>query len=96
MGNFGGFRLTAFRGTREVLGLMEKEGSEHKCSERPLPQGWNIVNKDLFLPTLIVWSFTKAPRGWALSARLHSGTRATFQALTCQARGEWHKMKLDQ
>ena len=27
------------------------------------PQGWNIVNKNLFLPILIVRSYSKAPHG---------------------------------
>ena len=55
------FWLISFWGTKEVLGLVGKEGSKHKCSE--LPQGGNIVNRNLFLPALIVGSFTKAPHG---------------------------------
>ena len=47
----------------EVLGLVGKKGSEHKCSE--CSRGRNIVNKNLFLPELIVGSFTKAPHGQA-------------------------------
>ena len=43
-----------------MLGLVGKEGSEPKWSETI--QGWNIVNKDLFLSALIVGSFTRAPR----------------------------------
>ena len=46
-----------------MLGFMGKEGSEVKYSKSS--QGWNIVNKDLFLPALIVGSFTKVPLGWA-------------------------------
>ena len=44
-----------------MLGLMGKEGFKHKCWEPP--QGWNIVNKNLFLPALISESFTKVPCG---------------------------------
>ena len=43
---------------REVLGLVGKQVSE-------LPQGWNIVNKNVFLPILIVESYTKVPNEWA-------------------------------
>lgn len=51
-----------------MQGLVGKEHSKHTCSEPP--QGWNIVNIDLFLLALVVGSFTEAPRGQALSARL--------------------------
>ena len=51
--------LIAFWGAREVLGLTGEQGSELNCSQAP--QGWNIVNKDLFLLLLIVGSYTKAP-----------------------------------
>ena len=47
-----------------MLGLLGKEGSEVRCSD--LPQGWNVVNKDMLLPTLIVRSFTKATHEWTL------------------------------
>ena len=63
MEKFGGFSLTAFWGTREVLGLVGKEDSKHKCSEPH--QGWTIVNKDTFLPALVVGSFIKVPHGHA-------------------------------
>ena len=55
------FWLMAFWETREVLGLVGKQGSEQKCCE--CPQRWNIVNKGLFLPMLIIGSGTKPPRG---------------------------------
>ena len=59
MGNFGGcFWLVAWWGAWEVLGLMGKESSGLRFSK--LSQGWNIVNKDLFLPALIVGSYSKA------------------------------------
>ena len=47
-----------------MLGLVGKEGSEMRCSK--LSQGWNVVNKDLFLPALIVGSYTKVLCEWAL------------------------------
>ena len=31
----------------------------------PPPEGWNIVNKNLFLPILIVGSYATAPLEWA-------------------------------
>ena len=46
-----------------MLSLRGKEDLEQKCSE-PLPR-LGIVNKDLLLPALIVWSFIKAPCGQA-------------------------------
>ena len=49
-----------------MLALVGKEGSELRYSE-PL-QGWNVVNKDLFLPALLIGSFTKAPHGRPRSA----------------------------
>ena len=68
VGNFGGFWLVAWWGTREVLGLMGKEGSDLRCSEHP--QGWNVLNKDLPHATLTVPSLTKATCGQPQSARL--------------------------
>ena len=47
-----------------MLGLMGKVGSEQRCSK--LSQGWNVVNKDLFLPALIAGSYTNMPRERAL------------------------------
>ena len=44
-------------------GLVGEQDSELKCSQPP--QGWNPVNRNLFLSTLIVGSYTKAPREWA-------------------------------
>ena len=44
------FWLVAFWKTREVLGLMEKEGSKQKCSQHLL-----------FPSTLTVGSYVKAP-----------------------------------
>ena len=64
MGNFWGLWLIAWWGALEVLSLLEKEGSEHECS--PSPQGWDIGNKDLLLPALIVGFYTRATCGWAL------------------------------
>lgn len=46
-----------------MLGLVGKEGPELRCSEHP--QGWNVVNTDLFLLSLIVGSFTKVTHGRA-------------------------------
>ena len=63
MGRFGAFGLIVSWETREVLGLMGKWGSKLKCSHPS--QDWSIVNKDLFLPALIVGPFTKVTRGWA-------------------------------
>ena len=63
MGNFWAcFWLIAWWGSREVLGLVGEEGLEQGCTEPP--QGWRIVNKDLFLPIPIFGSCTKGPRGW--------------------------------
>ena len=70
MGNFWGFWLAAWWEAWKVLGLMEKEGSELSCSKQfskqgrkhecsRIPQGCNVVNKDLILPVLIVGSHTK-------------------------------------
>ena len=60
MGHFGGcFWLAAHWGAWEVLGVVGKKGSELRCFK--LSQGWNVVNKDLLLPALIVRSFPKAP-----------------------------------
>ena len=42
-----------------MLGLMGKEGSKLRCSN--LSQGWNDVNKDLFLPALIVGHSPRYP-----------------------------------
>ena len=64
MENFGGcFWLVAWWGAWEVLGAMGKEGSELRCPEPP--QGWNVVNKGLLLPALIVGSFLQALCEWA-------------------------------
>ena len=52
-----------------MLGLREEEGSKRQCSQPS--QGWNIVNESLFLPALIVGSFTKVPSEWA---RIYSVT----------------------
>ena len=35
-----------------MLGLMGEEGSEQECSKHP--QGWNLVNKNLFPSAEIV------------------------------------------
>ena len=50
-----------------MLGLLGEEGSEMRCSAHP--QGWNVVDKDLLLPALIVGLFTQAPPGQAWSAQ---------------------------
>ena len=50
-----------------MLGLMGTEGFELRCSK--LSQGWNVINKDIPLPALIVGSFTKAPCEWPQSAQ---------------------------
>lgn len=47
VGNFG-----------DVLGL-RKLDSEPECSQ--LPQGWNVVHKDMLLPALIAGLYTEAP-----------------------------------
>ena len=49
-----------------MLGLLENRAqSMRRSKHRPPPQGWNVVNKDLLLPALIVGSFTKASHGRA-------------------------------
>lgn len=48
-----------------MLHLVGKEGSENKCSEPHPHQGWNVVNKNMFLPIQIVGSFIKASHGRA-------------------------------
>lgn len=59
MGNFwGSFWLIARWGAWEALGLKGKEGSELKGSR--LSQSWNVINKVVLLPALIVGSLTKA------------------------------------
>ena len=63
MGILWGFWLVARWGAWEALGLMGRLGWELRCSK--LSQGWNVVNKDPFLPALMVGSFTEAARGWA-------------------------------
>ena len=50
-----------------MLSLMGKDNSKFRCSK--LSQGWNIVNKDLVPPALIVGSYTKAPCEWAQSTQ---------------------------
>ena len=68
MGNFGGyFGLIAWWGAREVLDLVGELGSENECSR--LPQGWNVVNKDI-LPALVIGSYTMVLRGQALVCSL--------------------------
>ena len=49
-----------------MLGLMKQLGSERGYSKSH--QGWNVINKDLFLPALIVGSYTKATHEWAPAA----------------------------
>ena len=61
----------------EVQGLVGKLGSELRCSR--LPQGQNVVNKDLFLPALIVESFIKVTHEWALAARSHLHLGLTYK-----------------
>lgn len=63
MGSFWGFWIIDIWGSREGLGLMGEQGSELKYPQHP--ESWNTVNKDLFLPVLIVGPYTKAPCQWA-------------------------------
>ena len=59
MGNLEGcLWLTAWWGTWEVFSLVGKEGSKLRYSK--YFQGWNVENKDPFLPAVIVGSYTKA------------------------------------
>lgn len=84
-----------------MLGLAEKEGSElsfskwgkeHECSW--LPQGWNVVNKDLLLPVLIVGSYTKTTYERApvcsLTVLTSSVTSVTCEYEDVQKRREIH------
>lgn len=74
MGNFGG---CLWWGVWEVLSLLRKEGSELRGSK--LSRGWNVVNKTLLLPSLIVGSFTTVPHGWAPVCLITSGINIMTQ-----------------
>ena len=63
MGNYGAWLWLSLLGSKGRAGSQEEQGSGHQCSQ-PL-QGWNLVNKNLFLSTLMVGSHTKLPREWA-------------------------------
>ena len=59
-----------------MLGLVGKQVSE-------LPQGWNIVNKNVFLPILIVESYTKVPNEWAPVDSVYKVTQTFEEFHSC-------------